>query len=403
MARPKTTVQSRIAAQRDLKQGFTLVELLVVIAIIGILIALLLPAVQAAREAARRMSCRNNLKQVGIALHNYHDRYRTLPIGIRAAFSNPLLKTASTATWGESWWVGIMPDLESTGIFNQWRSDVAASGHRDDINMGLVNGVVIDYMRCPSCPYPELVVNPAMQNNQVPDPQNPGQTRTFEGTVVATYVGISGAVANQDQIDTDNNVLTTDSVDRINRRLSTSGEYGFASSSGMLVPNQSLRMADMRDGTTNTILVAEQSDWTIGFPGTDQEIKYVTASAYHSGPWRGCLQAATPGDTGGQFGTWQTGNPEGRTPNITTVRYPINTKEIPNAEGTDPTTGWKPCPNTGICGNGGNNNGIYSAHPGGALVLRGDGSVQFLTDGADLATLFFLCTRDDGGVLKETN
>ena len=94
------------------KEGFTLVELLVVIAIIGILVALLLPAIQAAREAARRNQCINNLKNLGLALHNHHDIHNRLPL----ASTQPYTEIAGGATGGWSWVVGSLPFMEEVPL-----------------------------------------------------------------------------------------------------------------------------------------------------------------------------------------------------------------------------------------------------------------------------------------------
>ena len=95
---------------RSRRSAFTLIELLVVIAIIAVLIALLLPAVQQAREAARRSQCKNNLKQYGLALHNYHDNYGCFPIGSEANWSNGAFL---------SWQSRILPYVDQSPIYNQ--------------------------------------------------------------------------------------------------------------------------------------------------------------------------------------------------------------------------------------------------------------------------------------------
>jgi len=409
MARIQVVLHGSGRNCRPVRRGFTLVELLVVIAIIGILIALLLPAVQAAREAARRMQCSNNLKQVGIALHTYHDTNKSFPIGIRASGPRTQL------TWGESWWVGLLPGMEQSAIADKWNHSAANSGKKDPTNMGLVSGLVIDIMRCPSSPIPDLVKESAAQQNlQVIDPANPsaGPTRQFEGALQTTYVGISGAYADATYLsDLKQITLTTDQLQRINRRCARkSGPYGWACDGGVLFPNGSARMADLRDGTTNTIMVGEQSNFLVTSTRFSQcpKSKYVAVSSGHEGAWRGAQTYALPTETpsGANNPGWPTGN-DSRTPNITTVRFALNYNpglilgDTQTPEGNPcPPDGPRgnngPCPNTGICSNGGNNNGMQSAHSGGAQALFGDGSVRFLKDSIDMVVLYALCVRDDG-------
>ncbi|NQV25774.1 MAG: DUF1559 domain-containing protein [Rhodopirellula sp.] len=143
-----------------LRKGFTLIELLVVIAIIAILVALLLPAVQQAREAARRSQCKNNLKQIGVALHNYHDVFSCLPNGTVAS---------AVGGWGTSWWVRILPYTDQPALFEQmdfngahpgWTHNTGAEGGFPT-SAGYRNGQAasrnpISFMMCPSSPLPKL-------------------------------------------------------------------------------------------------------------------------------------------------------------------------------------------------------------------------------------------------------
>jgi prepilin-type N-terminal cleavage/methylation domain-containing protein len=124
------------------RTGFTLIELLVVIAIIGVLLALLLPAIQAAREAARATQCRNNLKQIGLAIHNYHDRMRVLPPGWTA---NPARHQQG---WG--WGAMVLPELEQAALFQQLRFEESMTSAA---NLRWHSESVPAFI-CPSDPFP---------------------------------------------------------------------------------------------------------------------------------------------------------------------------------------------------------------------------------------------------------
>jgi prepilin-type N-terminal cleavage/methylation domain-containing protein len=129
-----------MSAQVVRKKGFTLVELLVVIAIIGILVALLLPAIQAAREAGRRASCSNNIKNLITAVHNYHDTYQALPINFGG---NRRYNNQNT---GKSWLIGILPFIEEEALWEQVRFDEQLR-HPDNTE---VARTAIDTFLCPS-------------------------------------------------------------------------------------------------------------------------------------------------------------------------------------------------------------------------------------------------------------
>jgi len=134
------------------RSAFTLVELLVVIAIIGVLVALLLPAVQAAREAARRSQCVNNLKQLGLTTHNYHDTYRNFPAGHN---------NAGTYAWG--WGTFILPFMEQGNLFDQLNPNVRTGQYPDTVPTGTnIYNTPIDAFVCPSDPGED--VNPHYRN-----------------------------------------------------------------------------------------------------------------------------------------------------------------------------------------------------------------------------------------------
>ena len=157
-------------------RGFTLIELLVVIAIIAVLIALLLPAVQQAREAARRTQCRNNLKQIGIALHNYHDANQVFPMGL----SDTVWGNSEITGDGWAWGAAILPFLDQAPLFNQFNFNTnpyAVSGNQ------ALGATPLAAFSCPSDIKPSV------------SPNNPGSAAAGKGTTaVATssYQGCGG-------------------------------------------------------------------------------------------------------------------------------------------------------------------------------------------------------------------
>jgi len=217
-----------------IKRGFTLIELLVVIAIIAILIALLLPAVQQAREAARRSTCKNNLKQIGLALHNYNDTHRVFPY----ATSNPGTCTVTGATiTNHTGWLYLLPFMDQAPLYNQFNFS-AATGERNAVSGTLAGGGAV------------ASGNAALGTNIIQPlicPSDPGgatyaPASTAYGTGAANSARTSYGFSVTNAHDTgDCNLWTNESK----------------TSRTMFGINSNCKIRDVTDGTSNTVAVVE--------------------------------------------------------------------------------------------------------------------------------------------------
>jgi prepilin-type N-terminal cleavage/methylation domain-containing protein/prepilin-type processing-associated H-X9-DG protein len=310
--------------------GFTLVELLVVIAIIAILVGLLLPAVQKVRGAAARAQCQNNLKQIGLALHNYHDTVGYFPTSIRAS---------ATAAVRSSWATYTLPYIEQEALFKNY--DFTQNW---DAPANLpVTSTPIKIFQCPTTPYAQ---------RQDGD-QQLAPTGGWQAVVAVSDYGPITSVTPQ---------------------LAALYPGQVQALPGILERNAHPRMADVTDGLSNTILIAESA----GRPYVYRINKQVGSPYDPANPVRvnggGWARAASDFDLKGA-------SPDGTTfpgPGALNV---TNGKDVGNTF---------PDPVFGSNGTG----ETYSFHPGGANILFGDGAVHFVQEGIDIITYAALVTRN---------
>ncbi|WP_236696491.1 DUF1559 family PulG-like putative transporter [Rhodopirellula islandica] len=229
--RLRTERERSVSGDRPVREAFTLVELLVVIAIIAILVGLLLPAVQAAREAARKVQCSNNLKNIGLALHNYESVYRTLPWGAKGG-------------WGPSWTTDILAFLEQTQL-----AEIVPYGEPGGPTGGLPESVrfrqlataPVMVFRCPSQLGPTALSQP---------------TDKIDGRVRNTYLGNGGSDVNWN----DHSIFGTTGFDRGNGVFRAT-DFCHITSAGDVCDNRPdqkpINFAGILDGLSNTLMIGE--------------------------------------------------------------------------------------------------------------------------------------------------
>ena len=322
------------------KFAFTLVELLVVIAIIGTLIALLLPAVQAAREAARRLQCANQLKQVALAMHNYHAAHNTLPTGAYC----PVSGSCGNIYGCHNWFTSIMPYLEQTALADQL--DTRKRTY-DAPNAGLILDRVVAGMRCPSDPAPALQSHDRFASSGCPSGVHIAGPRDTSKSMAMWYVPSGGPVA--PDVGTCMVPAWSDGMNCVSRYQGYAG-HGAPGlfSSGWVT----YTFDHCRDGLSNTILIGEV------LPAIQKD--FMLFNSHYI---------------------------------VATTNLPPNQHNTPMA--------CKPFPNNWVQ-NGCHfwSLGYNSYHPGGVQVAMADGSVHFIAESVDYRTWVFLGHRSSGQVAQ---
>lgn len=309
-----------------IRAGFTLIELLVVIAIIAILIALLVPAVQKVREAAARLQCQNNLKQIGLGMHGYANSNGGFP-------PSRTTGNVTTAPWyphQHSWSAGLLPYIDQTNVFNHY---VYTQNWNAPANYTAIQ-TPLAVFSCPSTPQQDRYdttiapVSPACGDYNATD-----SIKWFVAINCFGYSGLSSSTPDYDS--------------RI---------------AGAMPHDEITPFVRITDGTSNTILVAEDAGRSPFYNATQQM----------------CLPECGGSLPNGGQGGWA--DPNGT--------YAIDGS---NPNGTIP----------GTCSlNCSNNSEVYSFHPGGANVVMGDGSVHFFTTDMNLCVLAALVTRSGNEVVE---
>lgn len=348
------------------RRAFTLVELLVVIAIIGVLVSLTLPATQAAREAARRMSCSNNLRQIGLAAQNYHSAFRQFPSGyVSFATRNgnaPMSVQMDPITWdagpGWGWAAGLLPFAEGNSLSEKLNFEEPIWSLR---NQQAISATVPMYL-CPSTTGGD---DSFLVRNQSGSPLVIGgrQIQLGRSHYVASHGqescwGECGSAATGE--------VFTNIYSSATTIVAIDGDAGRVAD-GPFYRNSKTRFRDVLDGTTNTIFFGEHSSalsektWVGVVPGAFTHPQFTS-------PENGADAAATltlvhAGPSGGELDI--TGSP---------IIHPINFPTYHVGQ-------------------------MYSEHPGGGYVCMGDGSVHFVSNFVDLLLWAELSSMDEGEVV----